>query len=182
MLSYLVLALLSHGADHGYRIKKRLDRELLPTWRINDGQIYQTLARLRRARWIEELPPDAHSTRGNSPWPVSITPRGRRALRHWLSTPVGSERAPAPPRSAILGQILLGEGKNFRTVLASLDAEQATYELELQRIKGMRSRIRAGARSNALAQKLATEATLGKIQTHIDWLETVRAALTETKP
>ena len=180
MLAYAVLAVLSQGANHGYRIKKRLDETLQPVWRVNAGQVYQILARLKRAQWIEELPPDISSRSERGRWPVAITRQGRRALRRWLQNPAQPSSIPQPLRHDILGQILLGGKANLAAVRAGVEREWDVYERELQNTLALRKEISAPDTPEGLARILAVEATVGALEAHLAWLEKVRQHLVST--
>jgi DNA-binding PadR family transcriptional regulator len=55
MIKYALLGLLREQADYGYSLKLRFEQQLGSVWRLNTGQVYQTLRRLTRAGLVVEI-------------------------------------------------------------------------------------------------------------------------------
>jgi DNA-binding PadR family transcriptional regulator len=80
------LGLLSEGPRHGYELKALYDEALVPTAKLNFGQVYPTLDRLKRDGWVEQ---DLVSQDERPDKKVySLTKEGRRRLLAWMDTPV----------------------------------------------------------------------------------------------
>jgi DNA-binding PadR family transcriptional regulator len=80
-----ILGLLSEGPRHGYELKALYDECLAPTAKLNFGQVYPTLDRLRRDGCVEQ---DRVSQDDRPDRKVyTLTDEGRRQLREWLDTP-----------------------------------------------------------------------------------------------
>jgi molybdate-binding protein/DNA-binding PadR family transcriptional regulator len=80
-----LLGLLLLGARHGYDLKREIDREYAPFWRIDFGQLYRSLAKLTRAGWVRvRVEPGSG---GPERKVYSVTPHGRAAFTTWLAEP-----------------------------------------------------------------------------------------------
>ena len=86
---HAILGLLSHGPVPGYDLKSCFVRDLVPSDRLNIGQVYTTLDRLRRDGFV------GHQKIAQSERPdkkvYHLTPAGRNELREWLETPTALE-------------------------------------------------------------------------------------------
>ena len=80
-LEHILLGLLRQPGS-GYDLKKVFDERIGYFWAAELSQIYPTLQRLERRRWIRGR--NAPSKRGSGRRVYAITPSGRRALREWL--------------------------------------------------------------------------------------------------
>jgi len=80
-LDHILLGLLRQPGS-GYDLKKVFDERIGYFWAAELSQIYPTLQRLERRRWIRGR--NAPSKRGSGRRVYEITPSGRRALREWL--------------------------------------------------------------------------------------------------
>lgn len=174
MIRYALLALLTDGADHGYRLKRRLDARLGPVWHVNAGQIYRALEQLRRARWVEELPPDVERGGGHERWPVAITPAGAAELDRWLDDPIPPE-APSPPRpSELLARLVVGGWESLPRVLEGIDTEREAILRARVRVERDRSENERDESPSALAGFLALEASRLELEARLAWLDVFR--------
>lgn len=80
-----LLALVARADAYGYEIKRAIDAEFAPTWKIDFAQLYRSLAKLRAREWVRVR--RAAVSGGPARQIYSITPRGRRALEKWFQTP-----------------------------------------------------------------------------------------------
>ena len=82
---YSLLGLLVRGEKHGYELKRIVDDEFAPYWRIDFAQLYRSLAKMTRNGWVK-----AHTDRG-ADGPdrkvYTLTARGRAAFDQWLAEP-----------------------------------------------------------------------------------------------
>lgn len=82
---YAILGVLSEGPASGYDIRKTIEQELSHFWNESYGQIYPILRALAEERLATRR---RKKQRGKPDRQVySITAKGRRALREWLSEP-----------------------------------------------------------------------------------------------
>jgi len=177
VLTYAILALLRDGADHGYRLRQRLDRMLRPVWQVNIGQVYQILDRLRRAGWVEELPPETDRLRGHERWPVAITPSGRDELDRWLLGAIRPSRPPRPVRHEILGRLTVGGDRCADEVLRGIGVERALYAREYEDMVSRCQALAHATKAADSAKYLALQASRLGIRAHLEWLDVCFAHL-----
>ncbi|MDG2305945.1 MAG: PadR family transcriptional regulator [Candidatus Binatia bacterium] len=177
MLQHAILTLLQDGADHGYRLKQRLDGLLGPVWCVNVGQVYQVLDRLRRQRWVEELPPETNQRGGHERWPVAITAEGEAELARWRSAEVRPTRPPGPARNQILGRLAVGGRACLEEILEGVLVERAVYARELDLVADLTREFEDADTTVESAKFLALEASRLSIRAHIEWLELCAAHL-----
>lgn len=84
-LKYAILGLLSEGPRHGYELKSLYDEAVAPSAKLNFGQVYPTLDRLRRDGYVEQNVVSQDDRPDRKVY--SLTERGRDELRDWLDTP-----------------------------------------------------------------------------------------------
>jgi len=81
--THALLGLLMTGERHGYELKRTVDAEFAPYWRIDFAQLYRSLAKLTRAGWVK---PRLQRGEGGPKRKVySITARGRQAFEAWIA-------------------------------------------------------------------------------------------------
>ena len=177
MLQYAILTLLRDGADHGYRLKQRLDGLLGPVWCVNVGQVYQVLDRLRRQRWVEELPPETDHDGGHERWPVAITAEGEDELQRWRHAELPPTRPPGPVRNEILGRLAVAGRTSLREIIEGLRVERAVYELEYERTAALCREFEDVETTVDSAKLLALEASRLSIRAHVEWLDLCAAHL-----
>jgi len=89
-VAHALLGLLARGERHGYELRRELERELGPDWRIDFGQLYRVLARMERAGWVRVR---RQVTAGGPARKVrAITASGRRELTSWSGRPTAPAR------------------------------------------------------------------------------------------
>jgi molybdate-binding protein/DNA-binding PadR family transcriptional regulator len=89
-VAHALLGLLARREAHGYALRRDLERELGPNWRIDFGQLYRVLARMERAGWVRVR---RKVTAGGPARKVrAITAKGRRELARWTARPAGPVR------------------------------------------------------------------------------------------
>ena len=83
--TYPLLGLLVRGEKHGYELKRIVDDEFAPFWRIDFAQLYRSLARMTRADWVKVR--TEKSTDGPDRKMYMLTERGRKEFDTWLAQP-----------------------------------------------------------------------------------------------
>ena len=82
---HALLGLLVRDERHGYELKRIVDQEFGPFWRIDYAQLYRSLARMVREDWVK-VRVEA-GTEGPARKMYALTARGRRAYAAWLTEP-----------------------------------------------------------------------------------------------
>ena len=87
-ISHALLGLLTRGERHGYELRRQLEDELGPEWRLDFGQLYRLLGAMKGKHWLAAKV--EAGTQGPDRKTYRITPRGRAELRRWLRQPVAA--------------------------------------------------------------------------------------------
>jgi molybdate-binding protein/DNA-binding PadR family transcriptional regulator len=82
---HVLLGLLSRGERHGYALRRELEEEFGPEWRLDFGQLYRLIAIMRRKRWVRLR--RAASASGPARALYTLTERGQAELARWLADP-----------------------------------------------------------------------------------------------
>ncbi len=86
---HALLGLLLDGERYGYDLKRTIDQEFAPFWRIDFGQLYRSLAKMQRNGWVKtRVEPGAG---GPNRKVYALTSKGRRAFAAWLAEPAGDQ-------------------------------------------------------------------------------------------
>jgi molybdate-binding protein/DNA-binding PadR family transcriptional regulator len=83
--THALLGLLVRGERHGYQLKRIVDQEFAPFWRIDFAQLYRSLAKMTRDGWVKVRV--QRGTGGPDRKVYTLTARGRRVLLEWLTEP-----------------------------------------------------------------------------------------------
>lgn len=172
-LAYAVMGLLAEGEHYGYQLRREIEAELGPEWRIDFGQLYRLLATITRKRWVTvRLQP---GTRGPRRKLYSLTKRGRAEFERWLARPVATREF---GRDELVAKLRFGWQQRRATLATivgerreALEAERRTQQDLCERSHGRDARrwLLAHARLNH------TDAALG-------WLRSCAAVLPSRAP
>jgi DNA-binding PadR family transcriptional regulator len=90
-IRYLALGLLMRGPGHGYQLDQDLEDDFGMIWKAGQTKLYVTLSSLEEEGLLaSELEPQENRPDRKV---YSLTEKGRRAFRDWVSQPVPSLRA-----------------------------------------------------------------------------------------
>jgi DNA-binding PadR family transcriptional regulator len=87
-IAHAVMGLLTRGARYGYEIRRELEAEFGPEWRIDFGQLYRLLASIERKGWVAAR--RAPGTQGPARRVYGLTRQGRGEFSRWLHAPLGT--------------------------------------------------------------------------------------------
>lgn len=166
---FAILGLLNTQPNYGYELKKIYDKLFGQQKAILPGQIYATLARLKRDSKIAEVTAPKESG-GPERIKYAITTQGQTALRTWLETP----EAPSAQLQATL---------YLKTVLAIMEHGDAAPFLDNQRrahIAHMRD-LTAQRREAPVAAKLLIDHSLFHIEADLRWIDLTSSRLVTLK-
>ncbi|HEX7588293.1 MAG TPA: substrate-binding domain-containing protein [Anaerolineae bacterium] len=82
---HALLGLLVRDERHGYELKRIVDQEFAPFWRIDYAQLYRSLAKMQREGWVKARV--EAGTEGPARKMYGLTARGRHAYSTWLTEP-----------------------------------------------------------------------------------------------
>jgi molybdate-binding protein/DNA-binding PadR family transcriptional regulator len=80
-----LLGLLVRGEKHGYELKRIVDDEFAPYWRIDFAQLYRSLAKMTRNGWVKARA--ERGAAGPERKVYALTARGRAEFDQWLAEP-----------------------------------------------------------------------------------------------
>lgn len=82
---HALLGLLVRGERHGYDLKRTVDDEFAPFWKIDFAQLYRSLAKMTRAGWMKTR---VQAGAGGPDRKVyALTARGRKEFDAWFAEP-----------------------------------------------------------------------------------------------
>ncbi len=162
-LAYAVMGLLAESGRYGYQLRRDLEAELGPEWRVDFGQLYHLLASMRRKRWVsvEVRPADQGPKRKL----YTVTPSGRRELKRWLAAPA-ARRTPGRDELALKLRFASGGAKNLDKLIAA-----RRHALEAERANCQAFRVGDSGRW------LVAEARRHHIEAALGWVDTCAAVV-----
>ncbi|HEX7594579.1 MAG TPA: substrate-binding domain-containing protein [Anaerolineae bacterium] len=83
--THALLGLLARGERHGYELKRIIDQEFAPFWRIDFAQLYRSLAKMTRDGWVKARV--ERGAGGPDRKVYAVTTLGKRTLAAWLAEP-----------------------------------------------------------------------------------------------
>lgn len=172
-VKYGLLGILARQPKHGYELKRTFERITGGFWRLNYGQIYQTLDRLEGDGLVNHTV--EHDVSAPDRKVYDITAAGRSALARWLDNP---EPRPRPLRDELFIRLAVMAGEELEPVLELLARHRTLYlakMAELTRAKG-RSK-RGGDGRDGLVEELLLDAALFHTEADLRWLEHCEAKL-----
>ena len=168
-----LLQLLDEGERHGYQLKVDFEERTGGIWALNVGQVYTTLDRLARDGCVVETASGDGSQRT-----FAITDDGRREVKQWLATsPVDS----GPPRDELIMKVLLAMGRGGAEALSVIDEQRSALLVALQ-MGRRRQRARTGEQLGEVAERLAHDAVLTRLEADVTWLERCEESVRATLP
>jgi molybdate-binding protein/DNA-binding PadR family transcriptional regulator len=167
--AHALLGLLGRGERYGYELRRELEDEFGPAWRMDFGQLYRLLATMTRRGWVQvrrepgEQGPDRKV--------YTLTAPGRAELQRWLREPgAAAERG----RDEFLVKLRLGLARDTAATGELLAARRRTLEAqgEAQRI------LRQTAQSaHDVGRWLLAEAALRQTEAALAWLQSCAAII-----
>ena len=168
-VQYTLLGFLAEESNYGYELKKKYDGYFGKDKPILTGQIYSTLARLKRDNKVKEIT-DTSESGGPDRVRYEITDEGKQDLQAWLESP----EAPSPQLQATM---------YIKAVLAILKDGDAAPYLDNQRrahIQRMRE-LTAQRRDSNLSDMLLIDHALYHLEADLRWIELTISRLTRLK-
>ena len=157
-LSYAFLGLLEEKPRHGYELKQVYDERFAPPRPVKFGQVYTTLARLRRDGLVDITSIEAGA--GPDKKLYLVTTEGVADLERWLVEP---EPVEAFARKTLFAKI----------VLALMSGRSPAQVLDVQRtahLERMRQLIER-KRTTDLMDVLACDYELFHLEADLRWIE-----------
>lgn len=167
-----LLVLLRDEAKHGYQLATDFAERTAGRWTLNTGQVYTTLDRLARDGFVEPDgtvdPDDARRRR------FRLTPAGVGRTVRWL----GEAPPEAAPRDELVLRVLLVAAVDATRALDVVDAQRRSLVARLQdHRRGARD-----LRPDDLLDRLALDATVGRIEADLRWLDLCEQRIRTHRP
>lgn len=163
-----LLGLILRGDAYGYELKRIVEAEFEPHWRIDFAQLYRALAKLDAQGFVRVR--DAASDGGPARKIYSATARGKRAFARWIQESAASH-------NEFWVKARLATTLNY-DIAALVNAERARAETE--RAARRESHHQAHASGDA-GQLLLSDAALRRAQAETDAL-TLAESILQTSP
>jgi len=165
-VKYAMLGILAEQDLHGYDLKSCFDEKVGDFWSLNYGQIYSTLDRLEK----EDLVTHDRQTQDKRPDRkiYSITPKGRKELEEWLSSPVNKVRA---LRDEFFIKLVFMDKRNPAPVLDLIEKQKALYLRQMNRLTHQKVALKKQPKKlDSLTTELLMDAGLFHAEADIKWL------------
>lgn len=172
MVRYALLGLLRERRDYGYQLKRRFDERVGAIWRLNIGQVYQTLRALERAGLIAEVSDEAGGQTGRRMF--RLTAKGARVLERWVERP---PTRPRPVRDETLIRLLVVGPARRTDALVRIAEQEQLYKRHLSRLVAQKRRALRDGGTALGFNELGLEAALLHGEAHLKWLEHCRRCL-----
>jgi molybdate-binding protein/DNA-binding PadR family transcriptional regulator len=133
--------MLSRGERYGYELRRGLEEDLGPEWRLDFGQLYRALGRIAEKGWVSF---HVETGRGGPDRKVyALTPAGRREMQRWLRE---EPRALARRRDGAVVHERLGSAFQDRkgvgeAPLVALGSDDLVLDLLSRRLAGRHPEI-----------------------------------------
>jgi DNA-binding PadR family transcriptional regulator len=157
-LGHAFLGFLQEGPRHGYDLKQRYDEELRGERGIPFGQVYATLARMRRDGLVDIAGVESGS--GPDRKLYVITDAGVADFERWLSEP---QAASPQSRNELFARVVLAL-MTGRPADALLDAQRAEHLRRMKKLTEYR-------RTQDMVGVLACDHELFHLEADLRWIE-----------
>lgn len=169
---HALLGLLIDRPAYRYQLGDRLQARLGPAWKINSGQLYQTVDRLEDDGLIERV--DRASDEQHERHVFAVTPRGTEEFERWFEGTAGRARLLRRP---LLVKITLAGRERLKDTLSELDAYERDCTACLREHLRMREAIPLGGlrvRADYEMLRLNLSADIMQLEGELGWARHAR--------
>jgi DNA-binding PadR family transcriptional regulator len=172
---HAMLGVLLDRPAYPYQVADQLQQRMGPAWKVNSGQVYNTIKGMEKDGLIErvESVPNDHEDRHV----FAITAKGVLEFQHWFEKTASVVRLSRRP---LLVQITFAGQHRLRDAMAKVDAYELECAKELKQIAGMREALPAdGAliRADRLLLRLSLSADISQVEGELRWARHAREML-----
>ena len=178
---FALLGLLANGPRHGYELKAAYETDLLPSVKLNYGQVYTTLERLSREGMVECE--KVNQTERPDKKVYALTEMGRDQLQDWLLTPSAQE---VDLRDSTMLKLLLSrqiseerpkqKGKNAVAPAEILASERRACMDRLHEYT--LARAEAVKRGGTVETRLVLDYAMLRLESFLNWFQRCEDELT----
>lgn len=127
------LGFVGRGLDTAYAIKKAMAGSISHFWSAAHSQVYSQAARLVRDGYVRER----EERDGRRRRLLSLTPKGRRALRRWLARPAD----PAELRDPMLVKVFFAAETDPAAIRSMLRQQRDAYTEQLAAYRSLHEQL-----------------------------------------
>ncbi len=173
-----LLGILARQAQHGYELKRSFERITGGFWRLNHGQIYQSLDALA-AEGLVSFTVQPHESAPDRKV-YAVTEVGRRALDDWLAS--GDARV-RPLRDELFVRLAIMTDRPMADTLELLAAHRRNYAQHMRELTRAKNALAEdageGSQSEAdeAVEALLLEAAIYHCDADLRWLDHCEAVL-----
>ncbi len=136
---HALLGLLLHKPAYRYQLGDRLQKRLGPAWKINSGQLYQTIKRMHEDGLIERI--DSAADDQDDRHVFAITVAGAEEFERWFEEGTGGARLLRRP---LLVKITLAGPERLESALTQIDAYEQECAARLKELSREQEEIPVG--------------------------------------
>jgi PadR family transcriptional regulator AphA len=166
---HIFLAFLLWGPASAYDIKKTMAISVSYFWNAAHSQVYQQATRLLRDGYIKER--DAPGARRKRI--LSLTPKGRRAVKEWLSSPASFPEL----RDEALAKLFFAAHGDRSELRAMLLDQRDHHVSQLGEYEGIRKLLEQADNPEVPFELMTLRLGIAVEQTYLTWVDEVLAEL-----
>jgi len=162
-VKYALLALLDFTPSYGLQLHSLMEDTLGDSWSINVGQVYSTLSRLERDKFVKRLPDSELSDEDRNMY--AITPEGKKELEEWLREPLSREYR---LRDVVFAKLVLSHMSGQVSPDEVLQAQRRQLLKETHELTQLR--VEADS-ANSISWILVLESAIMHLEADMKWLD-----------
>jgi DNA-binding PadR family transcriptional regulator len=169
---HALLGLLLHRPSYRYQLGDRLQERLGPAWKINSGQLYQTVGRLEEDGLIERV--DSADDEQDERHMFAITTAGAAEFERWFGGAMSRARLLRRP---LLVKITLAGPERVQDTLGEIDAYERDCTVCLKEHLRLREAIPLGGlrvRADHELLRLNLSADITQLEAELGWARHAR--------
>ena len=166
---HIFLAFLLWGPASAYDIKKTMAISVSYFWNAAHSQVYQQATRLLRDGYVKER----EAPGGRRKRILSLTPKGRRSVNEWLTTPASFPEL----RDEALAKLFFAAHGDLTKLRAMLLGQRDHHVSLLGEYEGIRKLLEQADNPEVPFELMTLRLGIRVEQTYVTWLEEVLAEL-----
>jgi DNA-binding PadR family transcriptional regulator len=169
---HALLGLLLDRPAYRYQLGDRLQERLGPAWKINSGQLYQTIERLEADGLIERI--DSATDDQHERHVFAVTTAGEDEFEHWFE---GSMSRTRLLRRPLLVKITLAGPERLKDTLQEIDDYEGECAASLRERLRLREAIPLGGlrvRADHELLRLNLSADIAQLEAELGWARHAR--------
>jgi DNA-binding PadR family transcriptional regulator len=173
---HALLGLLLDRPAYPYELADRLQARLGPTWKINSGQLYQTIDKLERDELIEQV--DGQVGGRNDRHVFAITEGGAMEFERWFDEVRNSARLSRRP---LLVKITLAGPERLKDTVEEIDSYELDCAERLKELSGRREAVPVDGlqvRADHVLLRLGLSADIFQLEGELRWARHAREMVT----